>query len=289
MNVVLLRNPREPSLGEASRSFEHMRLTSRLLPPLGILAALAAIAPATAGASRTPIAAHAAGGDVVVLTYPSLVKTRVARARRALRRAVNQLEDGEPADAKLKIVRRQMAAAWRGAKYIIRTTPPPPPAEDRALASGDGPTGPTKAAPADTAFLVITLQHNVAAGMIQSADGTPDSALPALSTTLNFALSQRDQAIRDIVAYAPPAPPDEDRAAPTAQASGGGPVVSTFETIMPNAIDQLDDELQAIDGLKSDSTDLTSGGRRLLTAATTHIARTRGVVNRTWPPIPPED
>jgi hypothetical protein len=136
---------------------------------------------------------------------------------------------------------------------------------------------------------VITLQHKVAAGMVQSVDGAPDGALPALSTTLNFALTQRDQAIRDIVAFAPPAPPDEDRAAPTARTSGDGPVVSTFETVMPNAIDQLDDELQAIDGLKSDATDLTSSGRRLLTAATTHIATTRGVVNRTWPPIPAED
>jgi hypothetical protein len=269
-----------------------MRFTSRVLAPLGLVAALAATAPATAGAEATP-PAHAAGGDVVVLTYPSLVKTRVARARRALRRAVNQLEDGQPADAKLTIVRRQMAAAWRGAKYIIRTTPPPPPAEDRAWpgaqASGDGPTGPTKAAPADTAFMAITLQHKVAAGMIQSADGSDDTSLVAISTTLQFALDQRDQAIRDIVAFAPPSPPADDRAAPTARTSGDGPVVATFETVMPNAIDQLDDELQAIDGIKSDAEDLTAGGRRLLTAATTQIARTRGVVNRTWPPIPEED
>jgi hypothetical protein len=269
-----------------------MRFTLRVLPPLALVAALAAIAPAQAGAKATP-GAHAAGGDVVVLTYPSLVKTRVARTRRALRRAVSQIEDGEPADAKLKIVRRQMAAAWRGAKYIIRTTPPPPADEARvwtpAHASGDGPTGPTKAAPADTAFLVITLQHKVAAGMIQSIDGSHGTGLNALSTTLHFALNARDQAIRDIVALAPPAPPADDRAVPSARASGDGPVVSTFETVMPNAVDQLDDELQAIDGLKSDATDLTAGGRRLLTAATTQIAGTRAAVNRAWQPIPEED
>jgi hypothetical protein len=269
-----------------------MRSTSRVHAALGLVAALGAIAPATAAAEATP-PAHAAGGDVVVLTYPSLVKTRVARARRALRSAVNQLEDGQPANAKLKIVRRQMAAAWRGARYIIRTTPPPPPAEDRARpgaqASGDGPAGPTKAAPADTAFLAITLQHKVAAGMIQSADEGDDTSLAAISMTLNFALNQRDQAISDIVAFAPPSPPDEDRAAPTARTSGDGPVVSTFDTVMPNAIDQLDDELQAIDGIKSDAEDLTASGRRLLTSATTHIAKTKSVVNRTWPPIPEED
>src|SRR4051794_15627880 len=162
-----------------------MRLTSRLLP-LGLLAALAAIAPASAGAAVAPRAAHAAGGDVVVLTYPSLVKTRVARARRALRRGISQIENGQSAAATLKIVRRQTAAAWRGAKYIIRTTPPPPADEarlrTRAQASGGGPTGPTAAAPADTAFLVITLQHKVAAAVIQSIDGSHSTGLIALST-----------------------------------------------------------------------------------------------------------
>ena len=267
-----------------------MRLTLKSLAPLAVAAA--AVAPSTAGAKATP-AAHAAGGDVVVLTYPSLVKTRVARAKRALKLAVRQMENGRPSAATLKIVRRQMAAAWRGAKYIIRTTPPPPADEARAGSpahtSGGGPTGPTKAAPADTAFLVISLEHSVAAGMIQSADGSHGTGLTALSTTLNYALNQRDQAIQDIVALAPPAPPDEARVAPTARASGGAPVVTTFETVMPDAIGQLDDELQAIDGLKSDATDLTAGGRRLLSAATTHIAKTRGVINRTWPPIPVED
>jgi hypothetical protein len=268
-----------------------MRCLPKSIAPLTLAAALTATVPAAAGAQAPP-AAHAAGGDVVVVTYPSLVKTRVARARRALKVGIRQIENGRPAGATLKIVRRQMAAAWRGAKYIIRTTPPPPPAEARvrtpAHASGGAPAGPTKAAPAQTAFLVITLEHAVASAMIQSVDGSHGTGLTALSTTLNYALNQRDQAIRDIVALAPPAPPAEARAAPTAGASGGAPVVATFDTVMPDAVAQLDDELQAVDGLKADATDLTAGGRRLLTAATTHIATTRGVINRTWPPVPAE-
>jgi hypothetical protein len=265
----------------------------RPLPPLALVAALAAFAPAAAGAETTP-AARAAGGDVVVLTYPSLVKTRVARTKRVLKRGIQQIEDGQGANAaaSLKSVRRQMAAAWRGAKYIIRTTPPPPPAQDRARpgaqASGGGPTGPTLAAPADTGFLVVTLQHSVAAAMIQSIDGAHGTGLNALSTTLNFALDQRDQAISDIVALAPPAPPAEARISPPAHASGGAPVVSTFDTVMPDAVVQLSDELQAIDGIKSDATDLTAGGRRLLTAASTQVIKTKGTVNKTWPPIPAE-
>ena len=86
---------------------------------------------------KPPAKAKAAGGDAVELIYPSLVRVRVARTERALDRATRKIENGKPVKAAttLKVVRRQMAAAWRGAKYIIRTTPPPPPEEDLAGAS----------------------------------------------------------------------------------------------------------------------------------------------------------
>ena len=124
--------------------------------------------------------------------------------------------------------------------------------------------------------------------MIELIDGAHGTGLAALSTTLNFALDRRDQAIQDIFTLAPPAPPAAD-ARVQAHASGTAPVADTFDIIMPNIPPQMDDERQAIEGLKSDATDLTAGGRRLLSAATTHIAKTRGVINRTWPPIPVED
>jgi hypothetical protein len=252
----------------------------------------------TAGA-EAPARAHASGGDVVELTYPSIVRTRVVRTERALERATRKFENDKPEAAArpLKVVRRQMAAAWRGAKYKIRTTPPPP-ADDarvppRARRSGDGPTGPTYASPADTGFRVLTLQHDVAAELTELTDDAPDTGLDALSTTLSFTLDSRDQAITDILSLAPPAPSDDDEdadeASMPARASGDGPVVTTFDTVMPNVPPQLDDELEAIDGTKSDATDLTAGGRSLLDAAEAQIGKTKTVVNAHWPPIPPED
>jgi hypothetical protein len=231
--------------------------------------------------------AHAAGGDVVVLTYPSLVKTSITRTKRALRKSLRLLDDGQTTRAatSLTVVRRQLNKAWRNARYVIRTTPPPPPDEARAHISGDGPTGPTKAAPADTAYLVLALQHSVASSLIADLDGADAASVGVIATTLSFTLNLRDHAVHDIRALAPPAPPADDRAT----ATGDGPVVSTFDSVMPNVVGDLDDERQAIDGIRSESDDLTASGRALLGTAATRISHTRAFVNRTWPPVPVED
>jgi hypothetical protein len=123
--------------------------------------------------------------------------------------------------------------------------------------------------------------------MIQLVDGAHGTGLNALSTTLNFTLNRRDQALRDIVALVPPAPPATD-ARVQAHASDD-PVVDTFDMLMPEYEPYVLDESQAIDGLKSDATDLTAGGRRLLTDAQTQILGTSGFINTTWPPLPPGD
>jgi hypothetical protein len=85
---------------------------------------------------------------------------------------------------------------------------------------------------------------------------------------------------------APPAPPAEDLRARRSQEEDAVP---TFDTVMPNLGPQLDDELQAIEGTKSDATDLTAGGRRLLNAAGTQIGATKAFVGLHWPLLPPED
>jgi hypothetical protein len=136
--------------------------------------------------------------------------------------------------------------------------------------------------------MVLSLQHDVAAGVIQLIDGAHGTGLNALSTTLNFTLDARDKAIKDILALVPPAPPAQARSGPSAHASGGAVVGNTFDTLMPNTIVDFDDEMQAIDGLTTDATDLTTGGRRLLSAAMVQILRTERVVNAHWPPIPAE-
>jgi hypothetical protein len=264
-----------------------MRSPIRAAVPLALAASLVAISPAAASAA--PPKAHVSGGDATALIYPSLVQVRVDRTERALRRATKAIENGNPTKGAttLKTVRRQMSAAWRGAKYVIRTTPPPPAADARvhARASG-GLVGPALAAPADTGVLVLNLQHEVAAATVQLIDGAHGTGLNALSTTLNFALDRRDQALKDIVALAPPAPPAAD-ARVHAHVSDA-PVINTFDILMPNYPPMLDDEIQGIEGIKSDATDLTAGGRKLLNDAETQITKTKGFVNTTWPPVPPD-
>jgi hypothetical protein len=276
-----------------------------------VAVALGLPASAHAADPKPPPQARAAGGDVVELTYPSIVMTHVKRAERAMDRAAERLEDDEPERAArpLKVVRRQMAAAWRGAKYKIRTAPPPPASEDRvnprARRSGDGPTGPTYASPADTGFRVLTLQHDVAADTAQLLADAPEASLGDVGNTMQFALDRRDKALEDIVALAPPAPAGDDEegadeARLRARASGDGPTVTTFETVMPNVVPQLDDELDVIAELTSETpdptdsedaapTELTAGARSLLDAAGAQIERTKAVVNKQWPPIPTED
>ena len=273
-----------------------MRSPIRAAVPLALVAGIVAVAPAAAQ-KPAPTAHAAGGGGPAVIAYPSMVQTRVGRARRALRRAVNESESDSPSGAvtatSLKVVRRQMAAAWRGAKYIIRTTPPPPVAADGRVHAHKSQNAldisGTPASAADTGVLVLMLQHHVAATMLQLIDGAHGTGLNAISTTLNFTLDRRDAAVQDILQLAPPAPPVAGDGRVHAHASGGAPVTTTFDTQMPLYVGFLTDESQAIDGLKSDATDLTVGGRRMLNTAQTRILKTRGFVNTTWPPPPPGD
>jgi hypothetical protein len=275
-----------------------MHSRRRAVVPLAVAVGIAVGGPAVADA-KAPAKAHASGGDAVVLTYPSLVQTRVDRAERALRHAVKRMENNklDKAAASFKVVRRQTAAAWRGARYVIRTTPAPPAEEDsvhaRAHASGDPVVGPTLAAPADTGVLVLGLQHEVAADTIQLIDGAHGTGLSMLSRTLFFALDRRDKAIQDILVLSPPAPPVDDargRVPVRLRARmSDDPVANTFDILMPSVVPQFADEIQGVDGLKSDATDLTAGGRRLLNAAENQILKTMGVVNTNWPPVPVED
>ena len=267
-------------------------MSIRAIVPLALAAGLVGTAPAVAGA-KAPAKAHAAGGDAVVLTYPSLVNVRVKRTYRALDKATRRIENNktDKAATALKTVRRQAAAAWRGARYVIRTTPPPPAEEARVRArkSGGAPVGPTLAGPADTAVLVLTLQHDIVGEMVGVIDGSHGTGLNAISRTLNFIDDRRDQALAYIKSVAPPPPPDAEDARVRARTAGDAPVVNDFPTVMPNLIPQFDDELQAIEGTKSDATDLTNGGRRLLNDAADQIERSRAFVNTNWPPVPAED
>jgi hypothetical protein len=261
----------------------------RAIAPLAVAASLVAVSPAAADA-KAPAKAKASGTDAVELIYPSLVQVRIGRTERALERATRKVENNklDEAATTLKVVRRQLAAAWRGTKYVIRTAPPPPPAEDarvKARKAGDAPVGPTFATPPETAFRVLALQHDVASAMVALIDGSHGTGLNALSTTLNQVNDRRDQALQYILGVEPPVPPDPE-------GEGGGEeegAVPTFASVMPPYASFLDDELQAITGTLLDATDLTAGGRRLLNAANAQVSRTKAVVSANWPIVPAED
>ena len=268
--------------------------SKRAVVPLALALGIVVAAPGAAGAA-TPSQARASGSDVVELTYPTLVRVRVARAERALTRATRKAEHGKIDEAAVtfKVVRRQMAASWRGAKYVIRTAPPPPATEDRlrprARKAQDPAVGPTYASPPETAMRVLELQHDVAAEVGQLIDGAHGTGLNALATTLNLANDRRDSAMSYILSVAPPVPPEAEEGRVRARASQEEDAAPTFDVLMPTLIPQFDDELQAIEGLKSDATDLTAGGRRLLNAAEAQVEASKAFVNTHWPPVPSED
>src|SRR5688572_15003641 len=97
-----------------------------LLAPAA-LAAILALAPAAHGAEPS---AKVAGVDAPP-PLPSIVQTRLTRLEGAVERLTEDVNEGDAVHAAKagKVVRRQLAAAWRGARYYI-THPPAPPAED---------------------------------------------------------------------------------------------------------------------------------------------------------------
>ena len=80
---------------------------------------------------------------------------------------------------------------------------------------------------------------------------------------------------------APPAPPEDLEAAAAQDADGRG----HLRHVMPTLPVFLDDELQHIDGLQADATDLRPGGTRILTKARAHIVATEATINTFWPPV----
>ena len=270
-----------------------MRSIPRAAVPLALAAGLVAAAPAAADAKPVtagPRVGRPDGRADLPLGRAGPHRPRRARARarheadrerrRGQGRAVAQ---GRPAPDGGGLARRQVRHPHRPAAGPARG-----PARSRARASQDDAVGPTYAAPAETGFAVLSLQHDVAAAVVQLIDGSHGTGLKALSTTLYLTLDRRDRAIQDIKALAPP-PPPRTGAEDLARASQDEEAPVGFETVMPNTIGQFDDETQAIEATKSDATDLTAGGRRLLNAAGIQIAATKNTVNTIWPPVVPED
>jgi hypothetical protein len=270
-----------------------------ILVPAVLTWGLVAVAPAGAAA---PSAAHMSGGDPLP-PLPSLVQTRLDRVDRALDRLTDYVSDGDAVNTTRtgKVIRRQLAAGWRGASYYI-AHPPAVPAEEarvhskrrgvrlqdlsskvRAKIAQDD-AGPVVADPVTTAMATFDSFHQVSATMIELTDGARVPVLDAMSRSLFLTLDRRDQAIEDVHQAAPPVPPEDRAIAKAAQDEEA----STFDLTMPTLPVFLDDEIQHIDGLKSDAADLRPGGLRILNKARKQIVATKAIVNGYWPPAPPD-
>jgi len=289
-------------LSSALSLFLSKELRSLLSPKVALpllIAAIAATFPAGAPAETGKAdQVHASGGAAAALTYPSIVNRYLVRAENALDRSTGYVDDETPEKAvtSLKSARRNMYAAWRGAKYVIDHTPPPPVTGDsvklrkRAVHKSGGAVGPALASPPETAFAVLSLQHDVATTAIGLLDGAKGTFLGAVNTTLFAALNRRDQAIAYIHQVAPPPPVVGDSVSLRKGAvhKSGAPVSVTFDTVMPGLVPQFDDELQQMDA-QLDGGAVVPTGKRLLGDAELQVTRTERTVNQFWPPLPPGD
>jgi hypothetical protein len=272
-----------------------------LVVPVVVAAGLAAATPA--GASDSPTA-RASGGDPIP-PLPSLVQTRLTRLDKRLERLTEDVDENDAAHAakSSKTVRRQLWAAWRGARYYIAHPPAPDPeAEDarlhgsrrgvrvrdlapkvRAKIAQDD-EGPVIADPVTTGMAVFDAFHNVSSTVIELTDGARVPVLDAMSRTLFLSLDRRDRAVEDVHTLAPPPPPEAEDAGVHARAAQDEDDALTFDLTMPTLPVFFDDEIQHIDGLLSDAADLRPGGRRILGKARAQIAATEAKVNTFWPP-----
>jgi hypothetical protein len=286
-------------------------LSLRAVAPVAAAAGLLAALPA--GALAAPAqhpAAHAAGGDATALIYPSIVNTRLVRAQAALDRAAKYADQNVPDKAltAMTAARNNLSKAWTGAKYVIQTTPPPV-ADDAAfhkrafMKSGrlriyKGRRGklvhkadvvpPAGAVPAtiyDTAFAVLSLQHYAATTSVSLIDDTSGTTLQTVRSTLARSVNDRDAAIAYIHSIDPGPPADDARV--KAHSAGTAPAAADWSTTMPNAIPQLDDEVQQVEGTLTEP-GLTAAQTSILQGADYRDLKTDQTLNTYWPPAPPE-
>jgi hypothetical protein len=267
----------------SSREVRAGRSLKTLLPAvlaIGAVAVLPAGASAQGhGKKAEPIRANSAGSDAPPV-IPSIVRVRIERGTKALEHAGDYVDRDLPdrAVASLLNARRNMYAAWRGARYVIEHPPPAPPAEDarasspRAHASDDDAVGTVYASPEETGFAVLGFQHTVATSAFALLDDAKGALRDSVSTTMFAALDRRDASIAYI--HGLPAPD------PEAELPEG---TVTWDLLMPGLIPDLDDELQDAAGLLEHGA-LTPGEKRIMTQADAQIVRTEGNVNLFWPP-----
>jgi hypothetical protein len=265
--------------------------------PLALAVGLVVAAPAAAAPG--PIA-RTAGSDAAPPVYPGLVNTRLVRTQKALDRAVDYADDGatDKAVSALYTARLQVKLAWRAGKYAIEHAPPAAPGDDllqrlrarahrarthrivrvrvRASAVAD---------PYTTGGGVLDMQHVVAQTAIGMIDTAHGRLRDNLSRTIFTALDQRDAAVAYIHSIDVPPPPGDGLIA----RASGAPVGGSWATVMPPVTEEVDDEINQIEGALALSSTLGVGIKRVLQDAEFQAVKTQRTINQYWPPVPGDD
>jgi hypothetical protein len=292
-----------------------LRASGRLVAAIGLLAV--AFPTSALASTGHHVKAHAAEGEETVLVYPSLVNARLVRAQAALERAAKHSDEAQPAQAiiDLTAARENLSKAWSGAKYVIEHAPPPPPAEEasaihrtasihrsafmrsgrlriykpvhptkhhkkglRLVHKSGGAVGPTPATIYDTAFAVLSLEHYAATTTVGLIDNSFAANLLAVRSTLARSLNERDAAIAFIHSIDVTPPTEEEEEEETAG----------WSTTMPNAIPQLQDEIQQAEGTLAEP-NLTGEQTSILQGAEYRDLKTDRTLTAFWPPKPEEE
>jgi hypothetical protein len=274
----------------------------RAVPALlaaGLVAAVPAASVAAPAGGKAHTKAKASGSDAPP-TLPSLVRVRIDRGTKALERAGDYVDQdmGDKAVASVLNARRNMYAAWRGAKYVVLNAPPPPVDDFRAPASvadaavhhrkahasQDEVVGTAYADPVTTAMAVLGYQHTVATSAYGLLDGAKGALRDSVSTTIFAALNRRDEAIQWIHVNAPAPPVDDFRVATRRARASQEDAAPDFGTLMPGVIPDLDDELQQVNGLLNGGA-LTPGEKHIMGQAGVQVSSTEQTINTYWPPV----
>jgi hypothetical protein len=253
-------------------------LSFRTLALAAVVTALVVVAPAVgdSGSARQSAVppAQAAGGDVAP-TIPSIVDTRLVRAQSALARSTAEFDENQPGQAVVPMgaAASNLSKAWNAAKYVIKTAPPPP--TDDALIDGDG-GGVLYAGPEDTAFAVLSDQHDLVSTAVGMMETTNAPLLKSLSDSIASVQASRTAAINYIHSIEPP--PEDDAVGPDDEPT------ATWATVMPNLIPVLDDEIQQITGRLA-MTKFPTASRTVLINSRTRAQSAKALVNQYWPPV----
>jgi hypothetical protein len=218
------------------------------------------------------------GGDVAP-PIPSLVNTRLVRVESALARATADFDENQPAQAVVPVgaAVSNLTKVWGAAKYIIKTAPPPP-ADAGIQPDGTGGAVTAYAGPEDTTFAVLSAQHDAvvtSVGMVETINAALQKSLLSSISTIQAA---RLTAIKYIHSIAPPPPADG------VQPDGTG-AGSTWDTVMPNLVPILDDEIQQIKGRQA-LNKFPAAVQSALTNARGQAQDAKDLVNQWWPPVP---